>query len=420
MTDHRLKLPAHQQILPILAILTIVLSSHTSALAQASGSRNSQAMTPKELQAFGKQIQQIVNSQDPSQFRALFNWNTFINRTLAEFEQNPAVKQAIQPIRKQLETTYTEGKQGVDTELLAEIVNGGDYHFLSIRKEQNQYKVIFRFVGPDWNLNYHALIIEKQQSGELKIVDIDSFATGELVSESIKWFLMPKIHEAQLSVQDKLSAEEKSRIQEQKKRYAFLNLSSEKVDPFKAYQQLPKQYKSDKVILLRLSQDTIEKENDKRYQQVLNVYRKYHPKDAAVELLSVDYFTMMSNYPKAMESIDRLNASIKTVDPYLYSLKAGILIETGDINLAGKYAGKASEIEPDLLQPYLHLINISVMQTNFDNTIKYLDILKTKFGFKYEDLDLSEVENYSKFIESPQFKKWKANQKPDLPALPQK
>ena len=100
------------------------------------------------------------------------------------------------------------------------------------------------------------------------------------------------------------------------------------------------------------------------------------------------------------------------MDPYLYSLRAGILIEMGDTSLAAKYAGKASEIEPDLLQPYLHLLNISVLQSNFDETIKHLETLKTKFGFAYEDLDLSELENIEKFTASPQFKKWQSEKLP--------
>ncbi len=227
-----------------------------------------------------------------------------------------------------------------------------------------------------------------------------------------------KPHEAN---QDKLTPEEKNRILDQKKRYDFLTITDEKADPFQAYSQLPTQYKNDKTVLLFLAQDSIAKEDSKKYQQVLNVYRKYHPQDPAAELLSIDYFSMEKQYPQAIDSLERLSASLKTVDPYLYSLRAGILIEMGDVNLAGKYAGKASEIEPDLLQPYLHLLNISVIKANFDGTIKYLDTLKTKFGFAYEDLDLSELENFDKFIASPQFKKWQARQQQEsLPDLPQK
>ncbi|QDU11662.1 tetratricopeptide repeat protein [Gimesia aquarii] len=411
MMDHYLKRIVFRQISLNLTILTVCLCLQQNVMAQTNGNRNSQPMTPTELQAFGKQIQQTVRSQDAVKFRELFDWQTFINRTLAEFEQNPAVQQSMKPIRQQLQATYDGTNQGIDSELLAEIANGADYRFLTMRKEQNQYKVIFRFLRPDWSLDYHALIIEKHQSGNLKIIDIDSFSTGELLSQTIKWSLIPEIQKAQLNVQNKLNAEEKSRIQEQKKLYDFLNLSSGKGDPFQAYQQLSKQYKGRKTVLLRLAQDTIEKENHKKYLQVLNVFRKYHPGDSTAELLSIDYFVLMGDYASALECLDRLNASIKIVDPYLYSLRAGILIEMGDIVLAGKYAGKASEIEPNLLQPYMHLINISVMQSNFDQTIKYLDILKSKFGFSYEDLDLSELDNYTKFTNSTQFKKWKANQK---------
>ncbi|QDV49298.1 tetratricopeptide repeat protein [Gimesia fumaroli] len=416
MMDHRLKSPVRRHFLRNFASLPFAIPTigsllGTSSLAVAAP----QKMTPQELQAFGKQIQATANSQDAAKFRALFDWKSFIDRVLAEYEQNPAVKQAIQPVRKQLETAYTENNQGIDTEILAEVGNGADYRFLAMRKEQDQYKVIFRFLRPDWTLNYQALIVEKQQSGELKIIDIDSLSTGEHISQSLQRLYLPEIYKAHLTVKDKLNDQEKSRIINQKKRYDFLTPSEENTDPFQAYQQLPNEFKGEKTVLLFLAQDTIQKENPKKYQSVLGAYRKYHPNDPAAELLSVEYFALTEDYKQALESLDRLTAAIKTVDPYLYSVRAGILIEMGDINLAGKYAGKASEIEPDLLQPYLHLINISVMQKNFDDTIKHLDTLKTKFGFEYADLDLSELDNFEAFTASPQFKKWQAIQPPASP-----
>ncbi|MFK7779360.1 MAG: hypothetical protein QM501_14735 [Gimesia sp.] len=412
MMDHRFKRLKCQYILLSLTILAVSFFAHKNLAAQAKDSpATSQKMTPTELQAFGRQIQEIVRSQNPDKFRALFDWKTFVNRVLTEYEQNPAVKLAIQSIRQQLESSYTGSNQGIDTEILSEIVNGGDYRFLAMRKEDNQFKVVFRFLTPDGSLNYHALIIEKQQSGELKIIDIDNFAGGEFISQSLKRLYLPEIYKAHLSVKDKLSPQEINRIRDQKKRYDFLSMSDEKTDPFQAYQALPKQQKNEKPVLLLLAHDTIAKENPKKYTQVVNVFRKNHPGDATVELLSVEYFNIMGEYTPALEALDRLTASLKTVDPYLYSLRAEILITTGDINLAGKYAEKAAEIEPDLLHPYLNLINISVMQTKFDETIQSLDTLKTKFGFTFEDLDLTELENYSKFTNSPEFKKWQSSTK---------
>ncbi len=406
MMDHRLKTPVSRTFRGILTVTALIL------LLQNYVSAEPQQMTPQELQAFGKQIQDTASAQDPVKFRALFDWKAFINRVLAEYEQNSAVQQALQPVRQQLEAAYTAENQGIDSEILAEVANGADYRFLAMRKEDGQYKVIFRFLRPDWTLNYQALIVEKQDSGELKIIDIDSLSTGELISQSLQRLYLPELYKAHGANQDKLTPEQKTRILDQKKRYDFLTATDEKSDPFQAYTQLPTQYKSDKIVLLFLAQDSIAKEDSKKYQQVLNVYRKYHPQDPAAELLSIDYFSMEKQYPQAIDSLDRLSASLKTVDPYLYSLRAGILIEMGDINLAGKYAGKASEIEPDLLQPYLHLLNISVMQGNFDETIKQLETLKTKFGFAYEDLDLSELENIEKFTASPQFKKWQSEKLP--------
>ncbi|MCH9655243.1 MAG: hypothetical protein K0U86_24130 [Planctomycetes bacterium] len=412
MMDHRFKSLVRQYFLLSLTILTLTLSANGNLVAQTKDTpATTQKMTPTELQTFGRQIQEIVSSQNPDKFRALFDWKTFVNRVLSEYEQNPAVKQAIQSIRLQLETSYTGSNEGIDTEILTEIVNGGDYRFLGMRKEQDQYKVIFRFLTPDGSLNYHALIIEKQQSGELKIIDIDNFSDGELISQSLKRLYLPEIYKAHLSVKDKLNQQEISRIVNQKKRYDFLTTSDEKSDPFQAYKTLPKQYKMEKPVLLLLAHDTIAKENQKKYLQVLNVFRKNYPSDLAAELLSVEYFYLIGEFTSALESLDRLSDALKSVDPYLYSLRAEILIETGDINLAGKYAGKAAEIEPNLLHPYLNLINISVMQSSFDDTVKTLGTLKTRFGINLEDLDLSELENYSKLMNSPEFKKWQASLK---------
>ncbi|QDU01476.1 hypothetical protein V6x_11560 [Gimesia chilikensis] len=405
MTDHRINRPFFQSLLVAITVLATSLASTEHMLATPG------PMTPQELQAFGKEIQQTAYSQDAAKFRALFDWTTFINRVLGDYEQNPAVKEAIQPVRKQLETAYSENNQGIDSEILAEVGSGADYRFLAMRKEDNQFKVIFRFLRPDWTLNYQALIIEKQASGELKIVDIDSLSTGELISQSLQRLYLPEIYKAHLDVKDKLSDQEKSRIINQKKRYDFLTAATDKTDPFQTYTQLPNEYKNEKIVLLFLAQNTIETENDKKYQSVLGAYRKSHPQDPAAELLSIDYFSMTKQYKQALESIDRLTAAIKTTDPYLYSVRAGVLIEMGDHNLAGKYASKASELEPDLLQPYLHLINLSVMQGQFDASIKYLDVLNNKFGFAYEDLDLSELDNFDKFTASPQFKQWQSVKK---------
>lgn len=405
MKDHRINRPVFQSLLLAIAALSASLTGHERLFSAPS------PMTPQELQAFGKQIQQTAYAQDAAKFRALFDSKTFINRVLGEYEQNPAVKQALQPVRQQLETAYTENNQGVDSEILAEVGSGADYRFLAMRKEDNQFKVIFRFLRRDWTLNYQALIIEKQDSGELKIVDIASLSSGELISQSLQRLYLPEIYKAHLEVKDKLTPQETSRIISQKKRYDFLTASTEKTDPFQTYSQLPDQYKKDKTVLLFLAQNTIETENNKKYLSVLNAYRKYYPQDPAAELLSIDYFMMTKQYKLALDSIDRLTAAIKTTDPYLYSVRAGVLIEMGDTSLAGKYASKASELEPDLLQPYLHQINLSVMQGQFDATIKYLDILNNKFGFAYEDLDLSELENFDKFTASPQFKQWQAVKK---------
>ena len=405
MKDHRINRPVFQSLLLAIAVLSASLTGHERLFSAPS------PMTPQELQAFGKQIQQTAYAQDAAKFRALFDSKTFINRVLGEYEQNPAVKQALQPVRQQLETAYTENNQGVDSEILAEVGSGADYRFLAMRKEDNQFKVIFRFLRRDWTLNYQALIIEKQDSGELKIVDIASLSSGELISQSLQRLYLPEIYKAHLEVKDKLTPQETSRIISQKKRYDFLTASTEKTDPFQTYSQLPDQYKKDKTVLLFLAQNTIETENNKKYLSVLNAYRKYYPQDPAAELLSIDYFMMTKQYKLALDSIDRLTAAIKTTDPYLYSVRAGVLIEMGDTSLAGKYASKASELEPDLLQPYLHQINLSVMQGQFDATIKYLDILNNKLGFAYEDLDLSELENFDKFTASPQFKQWQAVKK---------
>ena len=75
MMDHRFKSLVRQHFLLSLTILTLTLSANGNLVAQTKDTpATTQKMTPTELQTFGRQIQEIVSSQNPDKFRALFDW----------------------------------------------------------------------------------------------------------------------------------------------------------------------------------------------------------------------------------------------------------------------------------------------------------------------------------------------------------
>ena len=160
-----------------------------------------------------------------------------------------------------------------------------------------------------------------------------------------------------------------------------------------------KKEKSILLIRIRAAQASDEKE----YTEVLEEFRKLYPKDPCVDLLSIDYYTLKKDYPKALASIDRLDKAVGG-DPYLNVLRASLSELGADLPSALKFANRTIEEEPTMLNAYFYSIGISLKAEMYDETLATLKKQDQTFKMTYNDLKT--VPEYAGFVKSPQYQQW--------------
>ncbi len=75
----------------------------------------------------------------------------------------------------------------------------------------------------------------------------------------------------------------------------------------------PETKKRKSILLLRLR--AAQASDEKEYAEVLEDFRKLYPNDACLDLLLIDYYTLKKDFPRALESIDRLDRGLWGATP---------------------------------------------------------------------------------------------------------
>lgn len=78
--------------------------------------------------------------------------------------------------------------------------------------------------------------------------------------------------------------------------------------------------------------------------------------------------------------------------------------------LARKYAQKAIEAEDSLFLPYLVLLQIALVEKNFDEVSRLMTLMEDKSLMEFPDLTTNPP--YAEFVKSPQYQAWLRKAKP--------
>ncbi|MEJ7639603.1 MAG: hypothetical protein WKF75_16915, partial [Singulisphaera sp.] len=142
---------------------------------------------------------------------------------------------------------------------------------------------------------------------------------------------------------------------------------------------------------------------DEEYTAVIEDFRKYHPDDPCLDILSIDTSILKKDYAKALASIDRLDKAVGG-DPYLDSLRANVYLDGQKPDAARQAARRALEREPTLIDAYWSLVAISLKEREFAETLELLNAIGEKFDIVFEDLGT--MPEYAEFVETPQYQQW--------------
>jgi thioredoxin-like negative regulator of GroEL len=176
-----------------------------------------------------------------------------------------------------------------------------------------------------------------------------------------------------------------------------------------AYRQLPSRMKIDKnVLLVRLS--LAQNAGDQEYSEAIQDVMTNYPNDPCADFVGIDSYLLRNEFAKALESLEHLDAAVGG-DPYLKVMRANVFAKSGNLIEARKACQKAIEEEPTLKEAYWSLVNVSLQEKKFDETVDLLTTLADKF--QEEIGDLTNTPDYAEFVSSPEYQKWLKSREKD-------
>lgn len=151
------------------------------------------------------------------------------------------------------------------------------------------------------------------------------------------------------------------------------------VEALEEYQKFPEAVRRDKSMLI-LRMRAAQMVSSEEYAACIEDFRKYHPNDAALDFLLVGHYSLRKEYAEALKCLDRVNLNVGG-DSMLLAQRANLLALLEKFDEARKAIQDAIAAEPDVSDPYMAGLDVSVVAKEFDDTVKYLNILEKRSEF---------------------------------------
>lgn len=365
-------------------------------------------ITQEDAEAFADELEQAIEADDLDGLLRLFDFDALVDRALTGLELTPKSRTDIRlgmiaGLRKSAE---------LQRKILEEVRAGATYETLRIHEQDGGRRVLVRMLS-DGGLNYHDYVLTKRPGGRAQAADVFVYFSGELVSTSMRRAMLPLAVQQSRNLIDRLTRSESDYVKHQSAILKVIQTSNNGPhdETLRLFDTLPESVKTDKNLLLARIRAAQNIGDDALYAAAIEDFRRAHPDDVAVDIISLDYYVLRNQTKPAMAAIDRLDEQVGG-DPYLDVFRAGIAVQAENFPLAREAAERAVKNLPDLRAPLDTLLDIVLHDEDHKATLAVLTKLRDRFGVTFKDL--REVPPFEKFVASPQFQTWLESQ----PATP--
>jgi hypothetical protein len=295
-------------------------------------------------------------------------------------------------------------RRGMASQLVNVVSQGGSVRLLRVHDVGDEKRALFRMLSQEVGVNYHDMVLVKR-SGRVQAVDVYVFATAEKISDTTRrLYLMAAAGSSQTLVGKLVGGEgEFVKHAEDFKRMSENAQAGRFQKVLDGYHGLPKSMREEKAVMMmrvmaaqRISED--------EYAQAIAEFRKNHPNDACLDMLSIDGYLLRKKHELALECVDRLDKAVGG-DPYLNSLRSGINADRENWAEARRFAQKAVEGAPDLPEGYWQMVAVTLGEKKHAETAKWLTTIEEKFNLQMNNLE--STPEYGEFIKSPEYRSWK-------------
>ena len=359
-------------------------------------------MTDDEVGAFAATVEEAAANGNIAVFNSAIDWEAILDKAMDGVE-------APEPFRR----SFRDGmkaemgtQKGFAGAVRASTQPGGSYKLLRGRVRDKQTTALFRMVSKGQGLNYHEFMLARRLDGKARAVDVYIYYSGDMLSETIRRIYVQGAAVESRGILSRLVGADQDFIKNASKlqEMSAATNAGKGRDAMQIFDQLPVSLQKDKTYLLtRLT--AARTLDDKTYSESIERFQKLYPRDAAVDIHSIDGFLLMKQYDKAIRATNRVDKSVGG-DPHLNKIRLGVYLKADQFDKARETAEAIVEDDPKLVGNYWSLVAIQLKQNDYPATLKTLKTLDERFVLKFKDF--STVPVYSGFVKSPQFAEWKS------------
>lgn len=346
-----------------------------------------------------RRIEALVAEKDGKAFDALVDIDAMLAEATRELAVTP---QNVEDFKKGFKQSFSLSRH-----ILAALQDSGTYSFLRMRRVDGRHRAVFRVVMGA-GFNYHEFILSAG-ADDPRVQDLYVYGTGELMSQTIRRHAMNAFASSKGFVAKLLGTDREYLKNMDKMKTMKEHLDrGEFQEGLAVYEKLPSSLRSEKTYLIARLQLAAGSGDNDAYAKAIADFEKAHPKDPALDLLSIDGFLLKKQYAKAIASIDRIDKRVGG-DPYLDTVRADVHIQAGDPVKAREHAERALKNDPRLQDALWSLVTISLNEKDWKETVRLLRRLEKDFGTA---IDVESVPLYEEFRKTPEYAEWKRTKKP--------
>jgi hypothetical protein len=340
---------------------------------------------------------QAVADADRANATRLVDWDGIIDRSIEGFDISESVAKG-----------YKEGakQNGLEVQLVnalsSSVANGGSYQLVRVVKRGGQQHAVFRLVDPQAGLNYHDLRLQRD-GGRIRADRFFIAATGEEMADTLRAVAGPAL-QSQGSLADKLSGKNKEEMKalETQGKIMAAARAGQTEEVMRLYQALPKDRQETKMAMLAVIMAT-DVTQEEAYLAAIDRYVAKFPNDPSIGMITLDAAALRRD-AKLLETARKQIQSWTGGDPYVDLLVGGNLASMG---LADEAVAMTKDIDPAPLKVatgHDMKLSIALAVEDYATVLKHLRILRDDYGFEFSDL--SEVDGFQGFAQSPEFAQW--------------
>jgi len=352
--------------------------------------------------AFAKKLETTLRSGDPSFLEAHLDYSAMGQTAAKGLELSAGFLAG-----------FVDGfskSVAISSRIVDAMKNGGKFKLLRVRVVNGELRALYRLLQGH-GVNYHEYYLRARGDGDYAISDLYIYMIGEKVSATMRRALVPAAADQNRSLWDKLTGNESDyikalgqigevqRLQKEEKYQEALNV----------YNSLPASVQHERsLMMIRLAiakhVDKLNKDNS-LYHATLDDFQKYFPNDPALDLLLLDAYYFDKDSSKLLSCLDRLEQSLGG-DAYITYYRAMTYHSMKQDDKMVEFAQQAIAADRELPSPYYLLLQKSLDEKNYADTVKWLNALEHCANIVY--LHMATQTLFADFVKSPEYQGWAA------------